>query len=290
MSITLLDGSIGQELVKRLGAPPTPLWSTRVMLERPELVRDVHLEYFQSGADIATLNSYGVLRDRLANNGIEAQFDILHQTALKLAQEARDVYGGGKIASSLGPLGASYRPDLAPKVEVSKKAYSEIIALHDAAVDVHLLETVSGLRLAEGILAGCEKAKKPIWLALSVSDENGTLLRSHEPLKDVAPLIERYKPDAILLNCSIPEVIKDGLEIIKNFGLPFGAYANGFTEITDDFKVVNQTVDTLKARTDLSPLHYANFAESWVDMGATIIGGCCEVGPLHIQELKKRFG
>ena len=77
MTITILDGSIGQELVKRLGADPTPLWSTNVMLEDPDLVADVHLDYFKVGAEIATLNTYPVLRDRLRNNGIEDRFEAL---------------------------------------------------------------------------------------------------------------------------------------------------------------------------------------------------------------------
>ena len=290
MSITLLDGSIGQELVKGLGESPTPLWSMRVMLDRPDMVEAVHKSYFEAGAQIATLNSYPVLRDRLKNNGIEDQFEALHLQAQKIANAARDAFGSGRIASSLGPLGASYRPDLAPPVDEAAKTYAEIIALQDDGVDLHLLETVSGLRLCEGILEGSKAAKKPVWLALSVSDDDGTKLRSGEALADVAPLVEKYAPAAVLLNCSTPEATNQGMSIIKDFGLPFGAYANGFTKITDAFKVVNQTVDTLQARTDLTPKAYADFAETWADMGATIIGGCCEVGPDHIKELKARFG
>jgi len=287
--ITLLDGSIGQELVHRLGEQPTPLWSTKVMLDKPDLVEEIHKDYFKVGADIATLNTYPLLRNRLANNGIEDQFEQLHNAARKIAAAARDAFGSGKIASSLGPLGASYRPDLAPAVEEGAELYAEIVALHDAEVDIHLIETASGLRLAEGALAGCMDARKPVWLAVSCSDENGTLLRSGEALADVLPLVDRYQPDALLINCSTPEAVSQSIPVIANHGIPFGAYANGFTKITDAFKVINQTVDTLQARTDLDPNAYANFAEKWVEAGATIIGGCCEVGPDHIAELKRRF-
>lgn len=290
MSITLLDGSIGQELVKRLGESPTPLWSTNVMLKDPELVSEIHLDYFKAGAEIATLNTYPILRDRLRNNGIEDQFTILHQTAQKLAADARDRFGSGKIASALGPLGASYRPDLAPDVDEAAELYAEIFELHDDAVDLHLAETVSGLRLAEGVLKGARKARKPLWLCLSVSDEDGTKLRSGEALFDIKALVARFEPAALLLNCATPEAISKGLPILKEFGLPFGAYANGFTKISEAFKVVNQTVDTLEARKDLGPMEYGDFCEAWAEMGATILGGCCEVGPAHIAELKRRFG
>ena len=290
MTITILDGSIGQELVKRLGADPTPLWSTNVMLEDPDLVADVHLDYFKVGAEIATLNTYPVLRDRLHNNGIEDRFEALHKAAQDHALKARNAFGGGRIASSIGPLGASYRPDLMPALEAAAKQYAEIVALHDEVVDLHLLETVSGLNHVEAILEGCLAATKPVWLGLSVDDADGTKLRSGEALTNVAPFIAKYKPDAVLVNCSTPEAVSQALPIVKSFGVPFGAYANGFTKISDDFKVVNQVVDSLEARTDLGPAAYADFAAEWVELGATIIGGCCEVGPDHIKELKRRFG
>ncbi|MEO0342779.1 MAG: homocysteine S-methyltransferase family protein [Pseudomonadota bacterium] len=290
MSITILDGSIGQELVKRLGEAPTPLWSTNVMLEDPELVADVHLDYFRVGAEIATLNTYAVLRDRLQNNGIPEKFEDLHQTAQRLAAKARDANGSGKIAAALGPLGASYRPDMFPSVEDAATAYAELVALHDNFVDIHLLETVSGLRHAEGILEGTKDATKPVWLAVSVNDDEPEKLRSGEPLTDVKPLIEKYTPAAVLINCSTPEAVTEALPIIAKWGVPFGAYANGFTKIADGFLTDNPTVDALSARTDLDPIAYADFAANWVEMGATIIGGCCEVGPDHIAELKRRFG
>ncbi|WGI22333.1 homocysteine S-methyltransferase family protein [Amylibacter sp. IMCC11727] len=288
--ITILDGGMGQELIARAPEGPTPLWATQVMMDHPDIVRDIHGDYFAAGADVATANTYAVLRDRLANNGIEDQFEALHQKGQEIARAARDAHGAGKVASSLGPLGASYRPDLAPEVDVSAQAYAEIVALHDAHVDLHIIETASGLKLAEGALAGCVDATKPVWIALSVDDADGTKLRSGNALKDALPLLDNYAPAAVLINCSTPEAVSQALPIIGAHGLPFGAYANGFTKISDAFKVVNQVVDTLKARSDLGPEAYADFAEDWAEMGATIIGGCCEVGPAHIAELKRRFG
>ena len=90
-----------------------------------------------------------------------------------------------------------------------------------------------------------------------------------------------------LLYCSRPEVTKDALKIIADFNSPFGAYANGFTKITTGFLEDFPTVDALKERHDLNPKEYAKFAMEWVEMGATIIGGCCEVGPRHIERLAK---
>ena len=80
-----------------------------------------------------------------------------------------------------------------------------------------------------------------------------------------------------------------GLEIVKGFGRRFGAYANGFTHITKAFLEDAPDVDTLQARSDLGPAEYADFAMGWVEQGATIVGGCCEIGPDHIAELARRL-
>lgn len=81
------------------------------------------------------------------------------------------------------------------------------------------------------------------------------------------------------------EVVPAALELLAELEKPCGAYANGFTRISDGFLKDAPTVDALEVRHDLDPSAYAAHAMDWVDQGATIIGGCCEVGPEHIQAL-----
>ena len=144
---------------------------------------------------------------------------------------------------------------------------------------------MSSVMQAEGALAGAVTAGKPVWLSVTVDDNDGTRLRSGEPIADLAPLIDRYRPAAILCNCSVPEAMGAAMAEVAKFGLPFGAYANGFTHISDAFKTDAPTVAVLEHRHDLTPDRYAAFALGWVAQGATIVGGCCEVGPAHIRAL-----
>ncbi|MEM6617985.1 MAG: homocysteine S-methyltransferase family protein [Pseudomonadota bacterium] len=288
-AVTILDGGMGQELVARTGAPPTGLWSTQLMIDFPQAVRDVHDDFFAAGAMVATTNSYAILRDRLVERGIEDRFAALHRQAVDTARASRDAFGCGQVAGSLGPLGWSYRPDLAPPAQEAAKLYGEMVELQRDGVDLFILETMAGVEQARGGLLGCVDAGRPVWLALSVNDADGTQLRSGEPLGDIAPLIDEYRPAAVLLNCSTPEAISAGMPIVANWGVPFGAYANGFTRISEAFLDKMSSVDALTTRTDLSPDAYANMAEDWVRQGATIVGGCCEVGPAHIAELARRF-
>lgn len=289
--ITLLDGSIGQELVKRGGDAPTPFWSTSVMVERPQLVRDVHASYFAAGASVATTNTYAILRDRFEGKAddLADRLEELTTAAIMAAAQARDANGSGRLAGAIGPLGASYRTDLTTSVAEAVAGFAEPIANLKGRVDLLLFETMSSLTQAQAALSASRDAGMPVWLSVSVDDDNGTLLRSGEPLADLAPIVSANNPAAVLINCSRPEAVGTGLDILATFGKPFGAYANGFTKISEGFLKDMPTVDALEARHDLNPQAYADFAMSWVEQGATIIGGCCEVGPDHIAELASRL-
>lgn len=287
-TVTLLDGGMGQELVARSGDAPTPLWSTQVMIDHPGLVHDVHADYFAAGSTVATTNTYAIHHDRLAKFGIDDRFNALHMQALAEAAAARAEDGSGRIAGSLGPLVASYRPETHPPHAEAVSKYAEIAQLLAPAVDLFLAETVASLAHASAVLEGALTAGKPVWLSVTVDDEDGSRLRSGEPVVGLAPIVAKGA-GAILANCSAPEAMAAALEVFKGFGLPFGAYANGFQQITKEFLKDNPTVDALTARPEMTPALYADFALRWVGMGATIIGGCCETTPVHIAEIARRL-
>ena len=286
--ITLLDGGMGQELIHRAPENPSPLWATQVMLDHSEMVQAIHADYFNAGATVATTNSYAIHRDRFGGTGLEDRFEDLHKTAVMAARAAQADHGSGRIAGSIGPLVASYRPDAHPPYDQAVESYAEVARLLAPNVDFILCETVSSLVHAQAILDGAASTGKPVWLSVSLDDEDGTKLRSGEPVAEIAGLAAE-KATALLANCSAPEAMADALPLLAKSGLPFGAYANGFHQITKDFLKDKPTVDVLSARRDLGPEAYADFALGWVDQGATIVGGCCEVGPAHISELSRRL-
>lgn len=289
MSITLLDGGMGQELVARSTDEPTTLWATQILLDKPELVRGVHDDYFASGADIATTNTYAIHRDRLVRHDIESQFEALHKAACEIAVASRDAHGSGQVAGALGPTGWSYRPDIAPPSDIAAELYAEIARLQAPYVDLFICETMSSVDQARGALLGAQTQNKPVWLAVSVSDDDGTKLRSGEALSDILPLIAELKPAALLLNCSVPEAFDQAMPTLAGCSIPMGGYANGFTKILPEFTKRSATVAALEKREDLDPQKYADFVDKWVAQGASIVGGCCEVGPEHIREMAKRL-
>jgi len=289
MPIAILDGGMGQELLARSPGKPTGLWATQVLLDAPGLVRAVHDDYFAAGADIATTNTYAVHRDRLAPFGLEDRFEVLHRQACEIAVSARDANGSGRVAGSLGPIGWSYRPDLAPSPERAAEIYGEIARLQAPYVDLILCETMASVSQAHGAVMGAKAAGKPVWLSVSVDDDDGARLRSGEAVTEILPLISEFDIAALLVNCSLPEAVGRAIPLLANRQVPFGGYANGFTGIPEAFKAKGATADRLEKRKNLGPAVYADFVEGWIQDGATIVGGCCEVGPAHIRELAKRF-
>lgn len=284
-TITLLDGGMGQELVARAGSDPGPLWATRVMIDHPGLVKAIHDDYFAAGASVATTNTYNILHDRLQPQGLDSLYHALHLRALAEAHEAKAQAGRGLIAGSMGPLGESYRPDLTPPVAVSAPLYAEKARILGPHVDVILIETIPSLDLARGALQGAQASGKPVWLSVSVNDRDGTKLRSGEPVAALADVLAETPAQAILANCSMPEAMAAAMGELARLGLPFGAYANGFSEISDLPLPEDGGAPAYCARHDLTPERYTAFALDWVAQGATIVGGCCEVGPAHIRHL-----
>lgn len=289
MSVTILDGGMGQELVRRIGDLDHKLWGIGVMAERPEIVRAVHDEYFAAGAEIATTNTYNIHRDRFVRDGVPEQFERLNRLACRLAVEARDAHGSGLVAGGIGPLKGSYRPDQGNDPAVAAPAFEEVAAMQAEYVDLFLIETMASIAAARGAVMGASVPGKPVWLAVTVDDDDGTVLRSGEPVTAARDLAAELGVAALLVNCARPEAVSRAVPLLAGAGIPVGAYANGFTRITEAFTGPNPRITMLEERTDLGPAAYADFAERWAADGATIIGGCCEVGPAHIAEVAKKL-
>ena len=283
--VVLLDGGMGQELVKRGAAKESPVWGAQVLMDSPDLVRELHVEFIKAGAKVITLNSYSVTPERLIRVNAVDQFAELQTRAFELAARARDEAGVAdvKIAASLPPLVGSYHPESTPDYEDAIKSYRMIVESQADNVDLYICETMCCIKEAEAAGQAASESDKPYWMAFSVSDECTGALRSEESIGDAYAAIASTSPQAVLLNCSLPEAIDVAWPQAKKTGVPVGAYANGFTSISA--MPVGGGVEMLEARTDLGPDEYAAVAMQWVNDSASVIGGCCEISPQHIERL-----
>jgi S-methylmethionine-dependent homocysteine/selenocysteine methylase len=289
-NIVLTDGGMGQELVRRSSTPPTPLWSGLVLMEEPELVRDLHAEFIRAGARVITINAYAATPERLAREGAEEMFETLQERAIDLAAEAREAAGedGVLIAGCLSPLFGSYHPELTIPFEDTLATYRRIVAAQAERVDLMLCETMASAEEGRAAAIAASESGKPVWMSWTLADDPGPpRLRSGETLATASAALAGTPLAARLVNCSRPETVDAALPELVALGGPVGAYANAFPAV-DDLKH-GGTVEVLGLRDDLGPETYAEFALGWVAGGATIVGGCCEVGPPHIAALRDRL-
>ena len=300
--ITILDGGMGKEL-RRIGAPfRQPEWSALALLESPEHVTTAHRNFIAAGADVIITNTYAVVPHHLGAERFEARGRELTELAARLARAAADEAAGDVlVAGSLPPLFGSYEPDdFAP--DTAPALWRDLIEPQIPFVDLWVGETLSSTTEARVLietLASVGGADKPRWLSFTVRDflEGGrATLRSGEPMSAIAELLTaaaagRPHVDAVLFNCSQPEVIGPAIVELRSLlpDVKLGAYANGFADhnAESDEYVSNEII--LEGRADLTPERYADLAAQWTADGAAIVGGCCEIYPDHIAALASRF-
>ncbi|RWA65615.1 homocysteine S-methyltransferase family protein [Mesorhizobium sp.] len=286
-SVILTDGGMGQELVRRSKSEPTPLWSARVLIDEPDLVRNLHVEFIQAGARVITLNTYSATPERLARDGAEDLFKPLQKRGVELARQACEQAGDAAVAGCLSPLFGSYAPALTISYQETLDTYRRIVAEQAEGVDLFLCETMASADEARAAVTAASESGKPVWVSWTLADHGTPRLRSGETIAAASSALGDLPVAARLVNCCRPEAVSAALPELIALGGPVGAYANGFTSI--EALKHGGTVDVLHARHDLDPRAYADQAIGWVEAGALIVGGCCEVGPAHIAALRDRL-
>ena len=288
----ILDGGFGRELARR-GAPfRQPEWSALALTEAPDIVKEVHLDFIRAGAEIITTNNYAVVPFHIGQDRFDKEVKDLVQVAVNQAKQAVKESGQKVlIAGCLPPLFGSYRADLFQEDE-AEKLVKPIIDTLTPHVDFWLAETQSCLKEVETVHALLPKDHRDFWVSFTLQDEikrEQPLLRSGESIQQAAATIIRVGATAVLFNCCQPEIILQAILEIKKI-LPehvqIGAYANAFPPQNSQ-ATANDGLDEVRA--DLNPDLDLKFAQEWQAAGASLIGGCCGIGPEHISILSKFF-
>lgn len=293
----ILDGGMSRELL-RLGAElKQPEWSALALINSPEIVRQVHDEFIAAGSDVITTNSYALVPFHIGEERFRADGAALIARAGQLARDAADACKDRKIlvAGSLPPIFGSYEPENFDPSRVQD--YLKVLVENlDPYVDVWLGETLSLIAEGEAVRTAVAETGKPFWISFTLADDaaqrNGAspALRSGERVEDAARWAASSGAEALLFNCSKPEVMRAAVdtagEVFRSSGstLQIGVYANAF-EGEQGESAANEGLHA--TRDDLNDDVYSRFACSWVDAGATMVGGCCGIGAGHIHQLRR---
>jgi len=280
--VLMLDGAMGTELHRRGVDTGLPLWSAAAVVTHPQVVRRIHLEYIESGADIITTDTFRTTSRSFRRAGLSDRSEELTARAVALAIEAcaarrdRDVL----IAGCMAPLEDCYRPDLVPCEEELAREHAELAGrLVRYGVDFLLLETMGTLREARAACgAAAETGKEVVVSFLARAD--GTLY-SGEPLQDAVEAVRAQGALAISLNCLSPRLLETPFRLLRELtDLPLGIYGNVGRPGQEESK---------EFVSEVSAEEYAAFAAEWVAAGASIVGGCCGTTPAMMRAVRERL-
>ncbi|MEM8500641.1 MAG: homocysteine S-methyltransferase family protein [Pseudomonadota bacterium] len=293
--VQILDGGMGRQL-KAMGAPfRQPEWSALALIEAPEAVSLAHRQFIDAGASIITTNNYAVVPFHLGEERFDDQVENLTVLAGQLArQEADSAESAIRVAGSLPPLFGSYRPEFF-EAEKAEPAYRRIVASLAPYADIWLAETISCLAEFKAIRRSLREQEANFWVSFTLSDEladGRARLRSEESISEMLEEVcgsDGKTVQGILFNCSQPEMITVALkelhELLPSIDKLFetGGYGNAFTPRG---KKAEANSDIADMRDELTPEHYADFTNIWHQLGASVLGGCCGIGPEHIARVK----
>ena len=288
----LLDGGMGRHL-KFIGAPfGQPEWSALALIKDPAFVLKAHNDFIDAGSDYISTNSYAIVPFHLGEEVFKKKGKDLLNLAGELAKQAKENSNTNvKIAASIPPVLGSYKPETFNSEEARPilELFRDVLVPYGDVILGETLSSIEEIELVQNIFKSCGI---PLWLSLTLEDDttdvSHSTLRSGELLLMALEKIDLSIVDSILFNCSQPEVMETAIKTTSNFcsgKAKIGVYANAFPAINSSQKEANNQIREI--RSDLTPSGYLFFAEKWQKAGATIIGGCCGIGPAHIQELNK---
>lgn len=279
----LCDGAMGTLLYQR-GIPYERCFD-EVSLSKPDVVSQIHRDYIAAGAEVIETNTFGANRFRLATHGLEDRVVKVNRAGVKVARDAREISGKPVfVAGSIGPVGQPLTPVGRITPQQAFDAFKEQAeGLLEGGVDLFIVETFSDLtEITQAVKAVRSVCDLPIVAQMSFTEEGATL--AGQSPEAVAQALEALGVDMLGTNCSVgPQALLDvllamrrttkrPLSIQPNAGLPRLVEGRWFYYT--------------------SPTYFAEYAQKFLEAGATLVGGCCGTTPEHIHamaQILKRF-
>ena len=252
-------------------------------LTRPTAVAEIHRAYIEAGAQLIITNTFGANRFKLAKHGLADHVIPINKASVDLAK--RVVSASFKevlVAGDVGPLGVRIAPFGRVQPEQARAAFAEQIqALAEAGADLIVMETFSDLyEIREAIKAAKESCDLPIVASVTFTRDDRTVL-GDDPAK-VARMLREAEVDVIGVNCSggpaqLLRILKQMVQAVPDHSAKFWVKPNaGWPE---------QVGGRIMYPADAE--YFGEYALSFRDMGACIVGGCCGTTPQHIAAMRK---
>ena len=267
---------MGTQLISHGVKLPLPLWSAQANIEEPQIVRSVHKDYVEAGADIITTNTFRTTTwsYRRAEYSPKRASRKAKDSLMKAIDLARSV-NPNILAGSITSINDCYEPDEYPGKSIAEDSYGETIEWFiEGGVDTVLLETMGHLNEIN-IALEATKNIPTVWLSLIINDRDH-LLSGHQLSEIYALKIERLT--CLMLNCNTVRLTSEALDsFIDNKILDWGIYPNlGLTQPEIDGEM-GEIIDDET---------FKNSMFKYLEKTPYIIGACCGSTPNHIRIIK----
>ena len=274
----LCDGAMGTQLVQRTHLTPDQCLE-ELSLTQPDVVKAVHLDYIQAGAEIIETNTFGANRFRLAAHGLEDRREEINRAGVELAKDARRLTGQHVwIAGSMGPLGGPVaRPGGVTKAQAHEAFREQAGTLAAAGADLLILETFTDLREAQvAIKAAREVTDLPIVAQMSFNQDGATA--AGDTPRRVVRAFERLGVAACGANCSVgsEHMLRVAREMSEAAHVPVSAQPNAGFPSYEGGRLIYQS----------SPDYVGQRARAMAEAGVTLLGGGCGTSPEHIAAIR----
>jgi len=246
-------------------------------LSNPNLVRQVHSEYLQAGAEVIETNTFGAHRFKLGPHGLEAQVRKINREGARIAREAAGEKG--LVAGAMGPLGKPLEPIGSIRADEAQAAYREQAeGLVEGGVDVFVIETMPSLDQARAALQAVRSLGADLPVAVSLTfNEEGNTLYGDSP-EDAVRELEALDVPLVGANCSQgPQAMLETLQRMAAVArsAKLAAMPNAGSPAYVDGRYVYLC----------TPEYMATWARRFLEAGASVVGGCCGTTPAHIRDL-----
>ena len=292
--IRILDGGMGQHLLAKGLKPKGSLWSGTALIDKKhhQLIVDAHLDFIKSGAEVIITNNFSVRRVRMIQNNVEEHFNYANEKAGELALKAKEISKKNiLIAGSLPGQNDTYILDQRDRKIIEKGFYDQA-KLIKPFVDFYYLDVLTGSKECELAINVTEKLNLPVLVGLHVR-KNGKL-PSNETISEVVDKCKNKNWLGLIIACVSPEIIENSVKEVKKLNIPYGYKANlwkveepvpvhKFASPSD--KVGANPVKSMGTRDDYTDTRFLEFSKRMLNKGATILGGCCETKPSHIEKI-----
>ncbi len=292
----ILDGGMGQELLNKGLKPKGTLWSAHALIDKEchQLVIDTHLDFINAGAEAIVTTTFTARKNRLIQNDCEKYFEKINIKAVELALKARDISKKEiLIAGGLPNQNQTYSANLGDDLNLIEKNFYDQAKLLNNGIDFYYLDVISSGLECEIALKTIESFNLPVLVGIHVRD-NGQL-PSGETIKDI---VKKYKNNnwlGIITACVSPKAYELVINDLQKLEIPYGFKLNAFKKIPEDYTVASKDQwgnagnpnTVLGVNTDLNESNFYEYVKKFMESGATILGGCCEIRPSHIKEISK---